>query len=172
MRRNDFMNKLKIVVASVMLVVSTQTVHAACETARAIGEKGGGATGAFVGGTLGATAAAGGLSAACAAALAVAPFTFGISVLGCVGVLGATARIGGAAVGEIVGSIDGQHIANVICDSRRDISFKIAELVIVGDFKGVIIDFNHKRKRVRLIVSASEHLVPVELDISRIAKLK
>lgn len=45
--------KLRSIVVAAAIALSTQTVNADCETAQSIGATGGGATGAFVGGTLG-----------------------------------------------------------------------------------------------------------------------
>lgn len=114
------------------------------------------------------------MTAACAAALAAAPVTFGVSLIAVAGSCGAAFLGLGAGVtgGGIVGSINGEQAAKIICDSHRKVSFKVGEIVLVDNLKGVIIDINNKRKRVRLIVSNSGHLLPVELDISQIAKLK
>ncbi len=162
--------KLKNIVAATVIALSNQIVNADCETAKSIGVKGGRAMGVVVGSTLGLAAV--GATSTCAASLVTAPFTFGLSALfGCAGAFGA-ARIAGTAIGGIVGSEDGEQIANIICDSHRKVPFKIDEIVFVNDLKGVIVDINNKRKRVRLIVSDSGHLLPVELDISQIAKLK
>lgn len=162
--------KMKQLVISIIVMVLVQAVNADCETAQSIGATGGGATGAFVGGTLGFAAV--GATTTCAASLVTAPFTFGLSALfGCTGAFGA-ARIAGGVIGGVVGEKNGEQVAKIICDSHRKVSFKIDEIVLVNDLKGVIVDINNKRKRVRLIVSDSGHLLPVELDISRIAKLK
>jgi len=162
--------KMKQLVTSIIVTILVQTVNADCETAQSIGATGGGATGAFVGGTLGLAVV--GATTTCAASLATAPFTFGLSALfGCAGAFGA-ARIAGRVIGGAVGEKNGEQLANIICDSQRNMSFKVGEIVFVDNFKGVIVDTNHKRKRVRLMVLDSGHLLPVELDVSRIAKLK
>jgi len=162
--------KLKNIVAATVIALSNQIVNADCETAKSIGAKGGRAMGVVVGNTLGLAAV--GATSTCAASLVTAPFTFGLSALfGCAGAFGA-ARIAGTAIGGIVGSEDGEQLANIICDSRRNISFGVGEVVLVDNFKGIVVDINHTRKRMRLMILAFGDLIPVELDISRIAKLK
>ena len=162
--------KLKNIVAATVIALSNQIVNADCETTKFIGKTSGSAAGAAVGSTLGVAAV--GATTTCAASLAAAPFTFGLSALfGCAGAFG-VARIAGRAIGGAVGEKNGEQAAKIICDSHRKVPFKVDEIVLVNDLKGVIVDINNKRKRVRLIVSDSGHLLPVELDISQIAKLK
>ena len=163
--------KLKNIVVAAVIALSTQIVGAEeCKTTKFIGKTSGSAAGAAVGSTLGVAAV--GATTTCAASLAAAPFTFGLSaLLGCAGAFGA-ARIAGRVIGETVGETSGRQIAKIICDSHRKVPFKVDEIVLVNDLKGVIVDINNKRKRVRLIVSNFGHLLPVELDISQIAKLK